>query len=199
MKFFLPQRHSTAPDGRNNFASTAEIEEAFGAQQDLLFWLALMITGDDEAARGCIIGASGLAPQSAGVFRDWLDEWARSATVRFAVTEARSQIAEAARAYRGLSCSHAEGHPTLSAEDLHALRTSNPQILLSSLDPLARAVLVLRGVRRAAIQDCALSLGVSRGTVLAAYCRATTWRSQAPAEFANTLVFPFEANSVERP
>ncbi len=188
--FFLSPKKSSAPEGGERFASAAEIEFAFGAQQDFLFWLALMIAGNDEVAQKCIIGASGLSQQGAGVFRDWLDEWARSATVRFAIGEARDQIAEAVHSYDGLSCPHG-GHPTLSPEDVRALRTTDAQILLAGLDPLARAVLVLRGVRKAAIQDCALSLDVSRGTILAAYCRATEGLLQPPAELSTAQVFPF--------
>jgi len=195
--FFLSHKKPQSPGGEERFASAAEIEFAFGAQQDYLFWLALIITGNDEVAQKCIVGASGLSQQGAGVFRDWLDEWARSATVRFAIGEARDQIAEAVHSYEGLSCPHG-GHPTLSPEDVRALRTTDPQILLAGLDPLARAVLVLRGVRKAAIQDCALSLDVSRGTILAAYCRATEGLLQPPAELSTAQVFSFKSGITSR-
>jgi hypothetical protein len=51
----------------------------------------------------------------------------------------------------------------------------DPSTIIAELDPLARAVLVLRTAIRASIQDCALRLNVSRSTVLAANCRAMTW------------------------
>ncbi len=50
-----------------------------------------------------------------------------------------------------------------------------PRNCIAELDPLCRAVLVLRVAIRSSIQDCALRLNVSRAAVLAANCHAMTW------------------------
>jgi hypothetical protein len=58
----------------------------------------------------------------------------------------------------------------------------NPAMVIVELDPLARAVAVLRTTSRASILDCALPLKLSVDTVLAANCRAMTWIAEKQNE-----------------
>ena len=52
------------------------------------------------------------------------------------------------------------------------------QKMIAELDPLCRAILVLRIAIRSSIQDCSLRLNVPRAAVLAANCHAMTWLDQ---------------------
>ena len=61
------------------------------------------------------------------------------------------------------------------AANLDLILGTDVQTLIAELDPLCRAILVLRAAIRSSIQDCALRLNVSRAAVLAANCRALTW------------------------
>jgi hypothetical protein len=49
------------------------------------------------------------------------------------------------------------------------------QKMIAELDPLCRAILVLRIAIGSSIQDCSLRLNVSRAAVLASNCLAMTW------------------------
>jgi hypothetical protein len=51
----------------------------------------------------------------------------------------------------------------------------DPEVVIRELDPLARAVAILRTIGRASILDCILRLRLSLETVLAANCRAMAW------------------------
>ena len=51
----------------------------------------------------------------------------------------------------------------------------DPEVVIAGLDPLARAVLVLRAVLRSSVRDCSIQLNVSCESVLAIQRRITTW------------------------
>jgi hypothetical protein len=164
---------TSARDSR--FASAVEIQDVFEAQSEQLLWSAEVITGDSKLAALCVIDASKLAGNNSAIFRDWLEQWARNATVRASLAHMHAQISHTAETrYEHVQCSHG-GHEPLSSGEVAALQQWPPSELASHLDPLSRAVLILRGVQHAAVQECALTLGVPRTMVLAAYCNAIDW------------------------
>src|SRR6202451_4234691 len=77
-------------------ASSDEIRSAFAQQRDHLYWIALLITGDDTLADLAVVNASALSSNYSSVFRDWLNGWAKYATVRAAVREVRDLISASA-------------------------------------------------------------------------------------------------------
>jgi hypothetical protein len=139
----------------------------------------LLITGDAATAEQCVVNACETTVQGHSPFRDWLTEWAKSATIMSAISKAANAIHGCAPAYEDRRCPHSEhlsqGNDAERERDIRFVCGTDPGIILAELDPLARAVLVLRTAIRASIQDCVLRLNVSRTAVLAANCRAMTW------------------------
>lgn len=157
------------------FASVAEVRETFESLNEELLWLAEVITGDAGVAAECVVNAATLSESRSTIFRDWLAQWARNATVRSSLDHVRAEIRRTAEEkYQHVRCSHRE-HKVLSSDEISALRCWPAMTLASHLDPLSRAMLILRGIEHAAIQDCALNLSVPRSVVLASYCRAIGW------------------------
>lgn len=160
-------------------ASVSEVLACFRDERDLLFRLALLIVGDATTAEQCVVNACETTVQGRSPFRDWLTEWAKSATIMSAISKAANTIRCCEPAYANLYCMHSEHLSQRSnaecERDMSFVFGIDPSTIIAELDPLARAVLVLRTAIRASIQDCALRLNVSRSTVLAANCRAMTW------------------------
>jgi DNA-directed RNA polymerase specialized sigma24 family protein len=158
-------------------ASSHEIQSAFAEQRNYLYWIALLISGNDALADQAVVNASALSANYSGVFRDWLIGWAKYATVRAAVREVRELISASANHYVDSSSEHCEGD-VLSDDQIMALRHIDPREIIAALDPLARCALVVRGIQHASLADCALLLGVSRGIVAGAYSRALRWNGE---------------------
>jgi hypothetical protein len=161
----------------DNFASSHEIASSFTAQRDYLYWIALLVTGDDAFADRAVVNASDLSANRNGVFRDWLLGWARYATVRAAVREVRDHISASASRYADSSCEESSCD-VLSDDQIASLRHLDPRGIIAALDPLARSALVLRGIQHASIADCALLLDLPCRIVTAAYCQALRWNNE---------------------
>ena len=167
------------------FASVAEVRATFESLNEELLWLAEVITGDGCVAVDSVINATKLSESHSTIFRDWLAQWACNATIRVSLDHVRARIVRAAEeTYQHVHCPHRE-HEVLSSGETAALQQWPAMTLAAQLDPLARAVLVLRGVKHAAIQDCALNLGVPRAAVLASYCAAVGWLARGTAQQCN--------------
>jgi DNA-directed RNA polymerase specialized sigma24 family protein len=110
-------------------------------------------------------------------FRDWLLRWAKCSTVRAAVREVRDLISASASHYADWSSEHFE-NDVLSEDQIGSLLHVDPRDIIPALDPLARSALVLRGIQRASIADCALQLDVPRRIVAAAYSQALHWNGE---------------------
>lgn len=159
---------------KNRFATDAEMRQAFVAEQESLRWISLVITGDAAKAESAIVDASGLQKTSSGVFRDWLVQWAHSATARVAAANVRDSIIANSSKYLTFSCDHSD-HDLLSEAQINALRELDPHEIVVNLDPLARATLVLRGIQKTSIFDCSMLLEVPRRAIASAYCHAVRW------------------------
>jgi len=158
-------------------ASSHEIQSAFAEQRNYLYWIALLISGNDALADQAVVNASALSANYSGVFRDWLIGWAKYATVRAAVREVRDLISASASHYVDSSSEPCDDD-VLSDDQIMSLRHVDPREIIAALDPLARCALVVRGIQHASLADCALLLGVSRGIVAGAYSRALRWNGE---------------------
>lgn len=167
-----------AADGRNH-ASVSEIVGCFWDERPLLSRLALLITGDQVTADQSVVNACDMTVEGHSPFRDWLIEWAKAATITSAISKCGGAIRGCEAAYKNLRCSHSEhlsqGDRAECEATLNVILQTDPGIVIAELDPLSRAILVLRVAIRSSIQDCVVRLNVSRAAVLAANCRAMTW------------------------
>jgi DNA-directed RNA polymerase specialized sigma24 family protein len=177
MEWFHSTVRAQTERTKGGLASSHEIQSAFAAQRDYLYWIALLITGDGALADLAVVNASALSANYSSVFRDWLIGWATYATVRAAVREVRDLISAAASHYGDSSSEHRDDD-VLSDDQIMSLRKVDPRDILAALDPLARSALVLRGIQHASIADSALLLGVPSRVVAVAYGQAVRWNSE---------------------
>jgi len=172
------QQNSPAIPERQH-ASPADIVACFEGQRALLEKLAFLITVDRTATDQALAKACDITLHGNGPFRDWLLEWAKTATIVSAISQQANAIRICQIAYKGQRCTHVEhlwqGDAEERAASLDLILDADAPQLIAELDPLCRAVLVLRVAVRSSIQDCALRLNVSRAAVLAANCHAMTW------------------------
>ena len=163
-------------------ASPSEIVACFQDQRAFLGKLAFLITGDQRVADLALARACELTLRGNSPFRDWLLEWAKSATISGAILQSAEAIRACDAAYKSRRCTHVEhvwqGNAEERLASLDVVLAADAQRLIAELDALCRAVLVLRVAIRASIQDCALRLNVSRAAVLAANCHVVTWLQQ---------------------
>ena len=169
----------TAPVDARNYASPAEIVACFRGQRNVLGRLGFLITGDQTTADQAVDQACETTLQGNSPFRDWLFEWAKAATIASAISNRTEAIRICEVAYKDQRCTHVEhlsqGEAEERAASLDLILAADAHKLIAELDPLCRAVLVLRVANRSSIQDCALRLNVSRAAVLGANCRVLTW------------------------
>ena len=163
----------------HNHASPAEIVACFQEQRNVLSRLALLITGDQATADQAVVQTCELTLQGNSPFRDWLFEWAKTATIASAISHSTEAIRSCEPVYKDLRCPHVEhlwqGDSEERALSLDLILRTDAQTLIAKLDPLCRAILVLRVAIRSSIQDCALRLNVPRAAVLAVNCHVLTW------------------------
>ena len=160
--------------------STLEILARFEDEHETLSRLAFVITGDIGTAERSVSEARELVTN--GVypfpFREQLTEWVKWVTIKAAITNSLHEIAPCESRYANQNCMHSEhllnGNDSKLREFRNFLLQIDPEIVIGELDPLARAVAILRTTARASILDCILWLKLSLDTVLAANCRAMT-------------------------
>lgn len=162
-------------------ASTSETMVRFGHEHEILSRLALVITGDVEAAELSVCKARELVANGASPFplRKHLTEWLKRVTIEAAITNSSHEIIRCEPRYMYLNCTHSEhllnGNDSKLREFRNLLLHIDPEIIIGELDSLARAVAILRTIGRASILGCILRLKLSLDTVLAANCRAMIW------------------------
>jgi len=171
--------HASMPgaDTRNH-ASVAEVVTCFQDERSLLSRLAFLIAGDQATADQSVVNACEMTLQGNSPFRDWLLEWAKAATIASAISRRAEAIRACEATYKNERSSCVEHLPESNedrAASLKLILQAEPGRMIAELDPLCRAVLVLRVAIRSSIQDCVLRLNVCRGAVLAAASRAMRW------------------------
>ena len=170
---------STTAAYARNYASAAEIVACFRDQGKLLDRLAFLISADEVIAEQAVTQACEVTLRGNSPFRDWLLEWAKAATIAAAISLQGNAIRLCEAMYRDRRCPHAEHVSQLGDERRAAgfglILQMDAQRIVAELDPLCRAIVVLRTAIRSSIQDCSLRLNVSRAATLAANCHAMTW------------------------
>jgi len=165
-------------DARNH-ASAAEIVACFRDERGMLTKLAFLITEDQASADQSVDSACAVTLHGNSPFCDWLLEWAKAATITNAITQKLSALRNCEAAYQTNCCNHVEHSWQCDADEreasLNLIVKADPRKLIAELDPLCRAILVLRLAIRSSIQDCVLRLNVPRAAVLAANCQAMAW------------------------
>jgi hypothetical protein len=154
---------------RNGGASEVQLRHAFESHRQELSDLALFLTGRPDLAETCIVDASAPSTPASPVFLDWLERWARHATIKAAIRLMHAQIIEAARGYEGRKC-YCQ-HNTLERSAI-AEGLQRKLMEATRLDPLARFALVLRGIEGHSVSESALLLEIAAARVEAAYCAA---------------------------
>jgi len=169
---------TTAADARNH-ASAAEIVACFRDQELLLNRLAFLITAERATAEQAVAQACEITLQGNSPFRDWLLEWAKAATIAAAISLQGEAIRMCEGMYKDRRCPHVEHLCQFGDErraaSLVLIVQMDARKIIAELDPLCRAILLLRIAVRSSIQDCSLRLNVSRAAVFAAHCHAMTW------------------------
>jgi len=173
--FHSTEREQERPN--RGLAPSHEIRSAFDERRDYLYWIALLITGQENLAELAVANASALSANYSSVFREWLNGWATFATVRAAIREVHGLISASARYLENSSFEHPDG-AVLSDDQVGSLRRVDPQEIIAALGPLARCALVLRGIQHASIADSGLLLGVPTRAVALAYGQALRWISE---------------------
>ena len=172
--------HASAisPDARNH-STAAEIVACFRDKKTFLIKLAFLITADEAIAAQAVAKACEITIQGSSPFRDWLFEWAKAATMTSAISLQGDVIRTYELLYKDRRCSHVEHLSQLGderrADSLTLILQMDAEKIIAELDPLCRAILVLRTAIRSSIQDCSLRLNVSRVAAIAANCVAMTW------------------------
>lgn len=181
----------TAPVDAREHASPAEVVACFQDRRQLLGKLAFLITGDQAAAEQAVVTACEVTLRGNSPFHDWLFEWAKAATITSAISRRAVAIRLCGEEYKARPCNHAEhllqGDAEERSASLDRILRADDQALIAELDPLCRAVLVLRVAIRSSIQDCVIRLNVSRAAVLAANCRAMTWLHDCQTTSGETI------------
>lgn len=169
---------ASGADDRNH-ASAAEVVTCFRDDKNLLKKLAFLITADKAMAEEAVAKACEITLQGNRPFRDWLLEWAKAATMGAAISLNGPAIRRSEVMYKDRRCQHAEHLCQMDEErrpaNLALVLGMDAQEIIGELDPLCRAILVLRIAIRSSIQDCSLRLNVSRSAAVAANCLAMTW------------------------
>jgi len=160
-------------------ASASDITSCFHNEKGTLFRLAFLITGDEAQAEASVINAYEFTLQGKTPFRDWLLEWAKSATVRSAIRTRLDEIRRCESAYKDSYCDDPEYlcQQTDQQRMAESIWHLDPGLAICQFDPFARSVLVLRGALHASVRDCAVQLNVSRESIVAAQCRLNAWLS----------------------
>jgi DNA-directed RNA polymerase specialized sigma24 family protein len=176
-------------------ATTDAVREAFTEYREWLEWLALFLTGDEDQVAPCMADACALAATQTQVFLDWLEHWARRATILSALKMQQSRIAQLGAAYQGHPCAHRE-HASLAPGEIELLK-ARPLDLARRLDVLCRFSLVMRGIEEYSTKQSALMLGVSGASFDAAYCAALESLRMVKSETLDVL--GGETPKIDRP
>jgi len=170
--------NTSGVDARNH-ASAAEIVTCFRDENNRLNKLAFLITADEAMAEEAVAKACENTLQGNPPFRNWLLDWAKAATMGTAISLNGQAIRMSEVMYKDRRCQHVDHLGQLDEErraaNLSLVLGMEAQEIIAELDPLCRAILVLRIAIRSSIQDCSLRLNVSRSASVAANCLAMTW------------------------
>jgi hypothetical protein len=144
---------------RSEYALAKDFCALFHQDMDVLYWLALTLTGDAGKAEQCFV--SGLDECMAGnaVFKEWARSWSRRVVIKNAIR----------------LTSPRPGTPSPQATRLQEKADSQAEVALATithLRPFDRFVFVMSVLEGYPARDCATLLGCSPTDVVNARVRA---------------------------
>ena|SRR5215467_10553404 len=146
--------------GRNDYATHSDFCAIFREQLDSLFFLALLLTGDEPSAEKCFLAAFDSCAEGNLVFKESAMGWSRRSVIKNAIRLMSPVPTAPARPLF-------PGNDDNVHLDQDALLTRVQQ--LPSFD---RFVFVMSVLERYSDRDCALLLGCSGADILPARIRA---------------------------
>ena len=159
---------NTSFQNHSRFASQEQIRNIFSECSLEFEGLAYFLTGDHSTAAACVVDACGISRSHNHLFADWLLQWARYQTIRSAIQTQRTRICQLSVKYPQPTCVH-DKHGLLSA-DLVEILLAEPDSLVSQLDVISRAALLICGIEKYSVAEAAVMIGVSSTCIRAAYC-----------------------------
>jgi len=150
------------------YAIGADFCGIFTQDMNDLCRLAFLLTADPARAEQCFV--SGLADCSAGnhVFKEWARSWARRAIIRNAVRLVAPRPVSA----NGLSDHRVSEYVPSEAGDQARLTLPEEMSAVLDLPTFERFIFVMSVLEGYSDQDCALLIGCTRKTMVAARVRA---------------------------
>jgi len=187
----MSRTHSMSTIAKTKREPTLNLMCRLDNEHEVLSRLALLITGDLQAAELSVFKARELLTTDAKPTscRKHLTDWHKRVTIEAAISNSLHEIARCESRYMYLNCTHSEhllnGNDSKLAHFCSLIQHIDPEIVVRELDPLARAVAILRATRRASIGDCVSRLRLSVETVLAVNCRAMAWFAEKRTGLSN--------------
>jgi hypothetical protein len=130
----------------SQYAGMEDFRRLFTEKMDTLYWLAFLLTADQEKAEQCFVAGLEDSVQANGVFQSWAHSWAKRKIVENAIHTLKPRP-------RATSAAHAPIHRRVSqsAGDFHFGR-------VLALEDFERFVFVMSVLERYSDQECALLL-----------------------------------------
>jgi len=144
----------------SEYASAKDFCSIFHKDMNVLYWLALTLTGDEREAEQCF--TAGFEECIAGnpVFKEWAGSWSRRVVIKNAIRRVAPRP-DATKSTAAISVFHQPGSQAPAA-----------QVALASLPPFERFVFVMTVLEGYADRDCATLLECSMTDLIPAKFRA---------------------------
>jgi DNA-directed RNA polymerase specialized sigma24 family protein len=141
----------------NKYVARDDFGQLFTENIDSLYFLAFLLTGDQEKAEQCFVAGLEDSLRPNRVFTDWGHLWAKQAVIKNAVHQLQPHPPSGELALADVS-----------AVDASLLSIQNAYFEVGdvvALEPFARFVFVLSVLEQYSQRECALLLGTSVGEV----------------------------------
>jgi hypothetical protein len=160
------QRKWQAPASSESDSTGVDYCLIFRNKMGQLYWLAYVLTADQEKAMECYVSGLECCLHSTGIFREWADSWTRRMIIKNAIRSMApcesDQVAS-------------DDHPTAPK-----LFRDWPTSLLLKLNAFGRFVFVMSVLERYSLQECAVLLGCCPRQVADARAKALHHMGSTP-------------------
>jgi DNA-directed RNA polymerase specialized sigma24 family protein len=140
------------------YASADDFCRVFNQDMDVLYWLALTLTGDETKAEQCFVSGLEECLEGNSVFKDWARSWSKRVVIKNAIRLVSPRP--------GM---------TTTPPSIHAEPESQAETAMSALKamrPFDRFVFVMSVLEGYTDRDCAILLGCSPSDLVKARFRA---------------------------